>query len=614
MRHFRRLLLLLVAFALIGWVPPGSAAAPGAAAAPAPGLAAPVTSCRALLYPPYSPAKNYCGPEWLQEAGWGWLVPRDPVSGFDFSPACYTHDACYTECCQSGMAQADCDGQFLANLQNVCTQTRDALLAECSGLSYVGCVIATLARSVLCTSMAGTYAEAVSYLGDGVIETQALALLLAPLGPAAVGAAFAVATLAGDMEIEAAYPCPCACLTCPPDEPVEEPTCQESVLRGAFVTQDVLRYEKQGSNVSGVGPVCDCVGAEITVTSPCPEGTGCALEAPVCAADICDAMTCNQTGLRARCEEHGVSIGGSFVSLYATVITEWIWSTCEDVDQYRSQCVTHAREVGDLFCLGGCAPDGRSCALNPLNAAALQVSEPASYHATNYVPCRGCRIQLQGAGGTFQGVTDDTGNLTITGIPAGVYLVNFGCGRSGLGPHLPSDLAQDSSPPAFWLPATAPFMSTEVPASNVVVPTGEPVATLTGRCGQPTCSAVELSPVPTDQDLPDAVAATRQQIIEAAVECNYDALAELASSPYFHYAPGESGDPVGYWRSQEEGPMGVPLLRLVETLNMPFATVEPEGDLQYLWPAEWADDYEFTGYRVIIHNTGEWLAYLVGEW
>ena len=110
------------------------------------------------------------------------------------------------------------------------------------------------------------------------------------------------------------------------------------------------------------------------------------------------------------------------------------------------------------------------------------------------------------------------------------------------------------------------------------------------------------------------MAAARRQIIQAAVDCNYDALAELASSPYFLYVSGESGDPVGYWRSQEEGPMGLPLRNLVETLNMPFGIVEPEGDVQYLWPADWAEDPGYTGYRIMIHHTGEWLIYAVGEW
>jgi hypothetical protein len=618
MRHFRRLLLLLVALALIGWVPPGSAAAPGAPAAPAPGLAAPVTSCRALLYPPYNPAMNYCGPEWLQESGWGWVVPRDPIDGYDFSPACYTHDACYTECCQNDRSQAACDAQFLANMTNICSTTTAAAVpwwfpGKVCFLGDLLCYYASFAYSE-CTTAAATYAAAVSYLGDGVIETQPLALLLAPLGPVAAGAAFAIATLAGDMEIEAAYPCPCACLTCPPDEPVEEPTCQESVLRGAFVTQDVLRYEKQGSNVSGLGPVCECVPGEIEVVTPCPTGSGCAPNERVCAADVCEEMTCNQDGIRGRCEEHGFSIGGLLVPVYASVITEWTWSSCEDVDEYRSECVTHAAQIGEVFCPGGCAPDGLTCTFHPLGTVRLQVSEPASYHATTYVPCRGCRIQLEGAVGTLEGTTDGNGNLTMPGVPAGLYRVQYGCGRWGLGPHLPSDLAQEPGPPQFWHPVYIPSMSAATSIPHIIAPTPQPVVTFAGRCGQPTCSAVGLSPVPTDQDLPDAVAATRQQIIEAAVECNYDALAELASSPYFLYAPGESGDPVGYWRSQEEGPMGVPLLRLVETLNTPFGVAEPEGDVQYLWPAEWADDYEFTGYRVIIHHTGEWLMYVVGEW
>lgn len=615
MGRFGRLPVLLVTLALLGSVPAGSTGSRAAASSsPLPDPAVPLGTCHSLFTPAYDPAVNYCGPEWLQESGWGWLVPRDPVPGFDFSPACYAHDACYSECCENGLSQADCDGRFLADLEGICVHTGDALLDECSGWSYVGCVLSVLARSVVCTGMAGTYAEAVSYLGDGVIETQPLALLLAPLGPAAVGAALAVATLAGDIEIEAAYPCPCRCVTCPADEPIGEPTCRQSLLSGASVSQDVLHYEKQGSNVSGVGPVCDCVGAEITVTSPCPAGTGCAPDERVCAADVCDPMACGQTGIRGRCEQHGFSIGDFLVPLYATVFTEWTWSQCEDVDEYRSECVLHAEEIGRFTCPAGCAPDGRTCAVHPVGTVRLQVTEPTSYHATGYVPCRGCHLRLEGAAGVFQGVTDGNGNLTMSGLPAGVYRVLYGCGRAGLGPHVPSDLVEGSEPPAFWLPVIEPFMNAGAPVPNIVAPTGAAIPTVAGRCGQPICSAVDLSPVPVSQDLPGPVAATRQQIIEAAVQCNYEALAELASSPYFVYAPGESGDPAGYWQSQEEGPMGVPLLRLVEILNGPFDVVEPEGDVQYLWPAAWAEDPGYTGYRVLIHYTGEWLAFLAGEW
>jgi hypothetical protein len=95
----------------------------------------------------------------------------------------------------------------------------------------------------------------------------------------------------------------------------------------------------------------------------------------------------------------------------------------------------------------------------------------------------------------------------------------------------------------------------------------------------PSCSAFGMSPVPVAQDLPEPVAATRQAIVAAAVACDYDTLGALASWPYFAYSFGESGDPAGYWRSLEEGDTGEPLRWMVETLNLPFARVEAEGDV-----------------------------------
>ncbi len=127
-------------------------------------------------------------------------------------------------------------------------------------------------------------------------------------------------------------------------------------------------------------------------------------------------------------------------------------------------------------------------------------------------------------------------------------------------------------------------------------------------CG--TCSASALSAVPTVQDLPAAVDATRSQIIEAAVACDYDTLADLASAgTSFAYSLDESGDPTGYWQSLEENGTGDPLRSMVVTLNLPAvsAGVGGEENAFYLW-SDGAGGA--TNYRAGIASTGEWLFFL----
>jgi len=124
------------------------------------------------------------------------------------------------------------------------------------------------------------------------------------------------------------------------------------------------------------------------------------------------------------------------------------------------------------------------------------------------------------------------------------------------------------------------------------------------------CSASGLSAVPAAQDLPAAVEATRRQIIEAAVACDYDALAALASAgTSFAYSLDDTGDPIGYWQSLEENGTGEPLRWMVETLNLPAvpAGVGGEENVFYLW-SDGAGGV--TIYRTGIASTGEWLFFL----
>lgn len=158
-----------------------------------------------------------------------------------------------------------------------------------------------------------------------------------------------------------------------------------------------------------------------------------------------------------------------------------------------------------------------------------------------------------------------------------------------------------------------------------------------------TCSAADLDPAPEPQpQLPEPVAAQRADIVEAAVACDYEALAALAlaGDEQFTFTFGGGDDPAEHWRSAEE--RGEEVLRfLVGLLDAPFGVVEPqELDREYVWPrafayGTWDDvpeedrsvlepfyigrfgDFElfggYLGYRIGITETGDWLYFVAGD-
>ena len=66
----------------------------------------------------YHPDKNYCGSAGIE-------VPRYHASGADFSPACYTHDKCYSECRTTHNSQEECDDWFNQDLDAACTNANE---------------------------------------------------------------------------------------------------------------------------------------------------------------------------------------------------------------------------------------------------------------------------------------------------------------------------------------------------------------------------------------------------------------------------------------------------------------------------------------------------------
>jgi len=152
-----------------------------------------------------------------------------------------------------------------------------------------------------------------------------------------------------------------------------------------------------------------------------------------------------------------------------------------------------------------------------------------------------------------------------------------------------------------------------------------------------TCSTAGIRITLADQDLPPKVAATRKAIFDAAVACDYRALAAL-TGPNFSYSFGaEKGDVSAYWHKQEDD--GVPVMKyLVQILNLPNVERPADGGTTYTsWPsadqdvrtqADWdalkgvytdeqvaafqkADLY--TGYRAAITESGDWMYFVAGD-
>ena len=166
-------------------------------------------------------------------------------------------------------------------------------------------------------------------------------------------------------------------------------------------------------------------------------------------------------------------------------------------------------------------------------------------------------------------------------------------------------------------------------------PPSEIVEVLTVRSG--VVVAARRSDDLTDDGLPLAVAKTRAAIYRAAVAHDYKALRSLVDTEMFSYSFGESGDPIGYWREQEEAE--IPLLGdiLTGVLHTRFGKTE---DI-FMWPSaaakepsEWTEadldalrkagstDEEislfeqyggYTGWRAGIRADGTWMFFVSGD-
>ena len=148
------------------------------------------------------------------------------------------------------------------------------------------------------------------------------------------------------------------------------------------------------------------------------------------------------------------------------------------------------------------------------------------------------------------------------------------------------------------------------------------------------CSAADLSAeLPEDPALPAPVADVRARIAEAAVECDYDRLQEIALEvDGFTYSYGGETSAADFWAGAEERGEQ-PLKILVESLRQPGH--EYQGN--WVWPSaytdaptdadwqalsglytqdqitSWREQGQFLGYRVGITPAGDWQFFVAGD-
>jgi len=159
------------------------------------------------------------------------------------------------------------------------------------------------------------------------------------------------------------------------------------------------------------------------------------------------------------------------------------------------------------------------------------------------------------------------------------------------------------------------------------------------------CSTSSVRTTLEPQDgLSESVAAKRQQIFDAAISCDIDALAALTDPDGFNASFG-GGDAATLWADAEARGDGV-LLDLVHHLNLSHTKLFTDGAIeQYTWPSAFielesadgtglpAEDFAelltlysqdevdgmfdlfggYVGYRMSIEANGDWTSFVAGD-
>jgi hypothetical protein len=153
--------------------------------------------------------------------------------------------------------------------------------------------------------------------------------------------------------------------------------------------------------------------------------------------------------------------------------------------------------------------------------------------------------------------------------------------------------------------------------------------------GDQRCSADGMVVGPVDSDgLPSPVAATRQQLIDAALACNFRALSRIARDNQVDLRYEGDPIPVRTWRDLEAD--GAPVLRpLAGLLGLAHVRKETDTGTEFTWPTAvdwpfadvgngedrqaltrvvgedgifgWAEAGGYSGWRVAIGPEGRWL-------
>ncbi len=143
--------------------------------------------------------------------------------------------------------------------------------------------------------------------------------------------------------------------------------------------------------------------------------------------------------------------------------------------------------------------------------------------------------------------------------------------------------------------------------------------------GAAQCSAAGMDiEVPETPNMPGEVLSIRNEIIQTAIRCDYDALQELAMRPTgsFQYSrieesAGSEAKPAEYWREREQAGERT-LASLVEILITDpevQPVTEPEGpgsgsdDSYYNFPGEDVPE-ELEQYETSITSRGDWIYFL----